>query len=364
MWGDDERGEAEEAVASNHSVVFSLAPPSDALEDARRVVRDLIATAERGRRRRRRLAAGAPATEPDAVGTQPRDGSPPEEEEGGRRRGWRPRQLSIQEAFSLTRRGGGDRPRAASRAAWSRVLARGLESGEEDAGGPTSCAARLLAAGRALAAPSSSLPSSYEISLFAPAPPPPSPVAAAAADRDDRDATADAASPPPPPVSPECLASVVAGLAVHPAVVRVGVLPASARLDDAGAQWVLQGAARADDGPRGGARRRKRRPFFEAGLDGGGQVVSVADTGLDLDNCHFRDLRGRGDVFARWDYSRRKVVRYAVSPRGGDRGDARRGHGEHERRLPPPLFWRGQELCLVGSPESYCMSQKSSQNFM
>ena len=258
MWGDDERGEAEEAVASNHSVVFSLAPPSDALEDARRVVRDLIATAERGRRRRRRLAAGAPATEPDAVGTQPRDGSPPEEEEGGRRRGWQPRQLSIEEACSLTQRGGGDRPRAASRAAWSRVLARGLESDEEDAGGPMSCAARLLAAGRALAAPSSSLPSSYEISLFAPAPPPPSSPVAAAADRDDRDATADAASPPPPPpVSPECLASVVAGLAVHPAV---------------GSAWASSRRRRGSTtpGPSGSCRARPRRTTARPAARGGG----------------------------------------------------------------------------------------------
>ena len=32
-----------------------------------------------------------------------------------------------------------------------------------------------------------------------------------------------------------------------------------------------------------------RFPFFDSGLDGSGQVVSVSDTGIDMDNCYFRD---------------------------------------------------------------------------
>lgn len=43
------------------------------------------------------------------------------------------------------------------------------------------------------------------------------------------------------------------------------------------AQWIVQSGV------------PDERPFFDAGIDGKGQVVAVSDTGLDLDNCYFRD---------------------------------------------------------------------------
>lgn len=57
--------------------------------------------------------------------------------------------------------------------------------------------------------------------------------------------------------------------------------------------------------------------------------MSVSDTGLDVNNCYFKDANGNGNIFSKWDTSRRKVVRYDVSPRGGDSQDAYQGHGTH-----------------------------------
>lgn len=55
--------------------------------------------------------------------------------------------------------------------------------------------------------------------------------------------------------------------------------------------------------------------YWSTGLDGRGQVVGVADTGLDYDHDMFRESLGEivlagGDLFNRTDPARRKVVRY------------------------------------------------------
>jgi len=34
---------------------------------------------------------------------------------------------------------------------------------------------------------------------------------------------------------------------------------------------------------------KDERPFFDAGLDGNGQIVAVSDTGCDQNNCYFTD---------------------------------------------------------------------------
>ena len=57
--------------------------------------------------------------------------------------------------------------------------------------------------------------------------------------------------------------------------------------------------------------------------------VSTTDTGLDVDNCHMKDQRGEGLIYTQWDYSRRKVIKYGTSTRGGDRSDIQKGHGTH-----------------------------------
>jgi len=75
---------------------------------------------------------------------------------------------------------------------------------------------------------------------------------------------------------------------------------------------------------------RETFPWFDAGLTGAGQVVSVSDTGLDMNNCYFLDAtgtvfettRGSGSV----DASRRKVVQYNTFV---DNSDYKSGHGTH-----------------------------------
>jgi hypothetical protein len=121
-----------------------------------------------------------------------------------------------------------------------------------------------------------------------------------------------------------CVASAVAGIAVNPRRFSVGIVPKRVELHNDKAQWVLQGSVvKTNDS------MAWRRPFFEAGLKGQCQIVSVSDTGLDVNNCYFKDGRGAGNIFTKWDTSRRKVVRYDVSPRGGDATDAYKGHGTH-----------------------------------
>mmetsp|Transcript_4442 Transcript_4442/g.12358 ORF Transcript_4442/g.12358 Transcript_4442/m.12358 type:complete len:867 (+) Transcript_4442:1596-4196(+) len=69
----------------------------------------------------------------------------------------------------------------------------------------------------------------------------------------------------------------------------------------------------------------RETPFYQSGLTGLNQIVSVSDTGLDLQSCYFRDTEGitygRGS-----DPSRRKVVQYFDFV---NRNEVRDGHGSH-----------------------------------
>lgn len=57
-------------------------------------------------------------------------------------------------------------------------------------------------------------------------------------------------------------------------------------------------------------------PLFKAGLDGVGQVVGFADSGLDTNNCYFRDdgdvVRGlkQGETYQ--NLQARKVIQYVA----------------------------------------------------
>ena len=71
------------------------------------------------------------------------------------------------------------------------------------------------------------------------------------------------------------------------------------------------------------------RPFFDDGLDGTGQVVAVADGGLDQDNCYFRDASSNKNIYGSngWDFAQRKIVHYDDS--FGDRVEKKQGHGTY-----------------------------------
>lgn len=111
------------------------------------------------------------------------------------------------------------------------------------------------------------------------------------------------------------------------------------------ASWIIQSAA------------RNTYPMYTAMLNGTGQIVQVsrqlpaphppsplspppdlaylwcvqvADTGLDMSSCFFRDSRGNVATTtwssASYDLTRRKVVQYVV---WADSTDVTRGHGTH-----------------------------------
>ncbi|RYY89332.1 hypothetical protein EON63_00875 [archaeon] len=75
-----------------------------------------------------------------------------------------------------------------------------------------------------------------------------------------------------------------------------------------------------------------RQPYTAAGLRGDNQVVTISDTGLDVNNCYFYDKRGRVQPTSitspRYDPNYRKVVQYLYNG-CGDSNDDEAGHGTH-----------------------------------
>ena len=71
-------------------------------------------------------------------------------------------------------------------------------------------------------------------------------------------------------------------------------------------------------------------PMWDVGLNGTGQVIQVADTGLDMGSCYFTDTTGNVATTtysaAAFDSTRRKVVQYVV---WADSNDVASGHGTH-----------------------------------
>ena len=117
-----------------------------------------------------------------------------------------------------------------------------------------------------------------------------------------------------------CVLSLLMGFAVHPLVQTVEVGKPIVLASIGGVtnpQWITQSG------------EEDSRPFFKAGLDGSGQVVAVADGGLDTDNCYFRDSSASNSIYGRdsssWDFSQRKVVHYDNT--FGDKRDIESGHG-------------------------------------
>jgi len=76
------------------------------------------------------------------------------------------------------------------------------------------------------------------------------------------------------------------------------------------------------------------QPYSEAGLLGDGQIIGIADSGVDVYSCYFIDQKkGRVPTStydkATFDLSYRKVIQYAYIPGCGDTTDTIGGHGTH-----------------------------------
>lgn len=120
----------------------------------------------------------------------------------------------------------------------------------------------------------------------------------------------------------DCALSLIIGLSVHPYVQTVEVskpIILASIEGNTNPQWITQSG------------EYSSRPFFSNNLDGTGQVVGVADGGLDTNNCYFRDSSSSPNIYGRdasgWDFSQRKVVHYDDT--FGDRADESMGHGTY-----------------------------------
>jgi hypothetical protein len=166
-------------------IVFSLSAPST-LEDAEDVIKKLMDMAKVGQRRRMTTVS----------------------HESNKRHASRYETKSISEAFSITRvaANNGDDSASSSARQWSRMLVSGLEANNE-------CKTMV----EHINLQTSLVKSSYEFLLVA--------------EGTSMNVTTYTA----------CLASVIAGLAVNPRVINVGIVPKHVELHNVKAQWVLQG---------------------------------------------------------------------------------------------------------------------------
>ena len=75
-----------------------------------------------------------------------------------------------------------------------------------------------------------------------------------------------------------CILTLLLAIAAHPNVCSLD-LRREVSTQNMIAQWITQ------------SELENERPFFDSGLDGTGQVVSVSDTGIDVNNCYFLDTQ-------------------------------------------------------------------------
>ena len=70
------------------------------------------------------------------------------------------------------------------------------------------------------------------------------------------------------------------------------------------------------------------RPWFEGGLNGKDQIISMSDTGVDVDNCYFYDTEEEVDhnQSGETNLDARKIIQYYTHM---DDGDYLNGHGTH-----------------------------------
>ena len=121
------------------------------------------------------------------------------------------------------------------------------------------------------------------------------------------------------PGQAHCLALLVAMVASHESVSRIALSRPIRLLNDF-ARGIVQSG------------RVHTEPFSQVGLDGTGQIVGIADTGIDENSCFFRDdVNGFVPLSSiddpRTYPNQRKIVQYLnYSGSGGDLPD---GHGSH-----------------------------------
>ncbi|KAL7522115.1 hypothetical protein ACHAWX_006802 [Stephanocyclus meneghinianus] len=109
-----------------------------------------------------------------------------------------------------------------------------------------------------------------------------------------------------------CILTLTLAIAAHPNVCSLD-LRREVSTQNIIAQWITQ------------SELENERPFFDSGLDGTGQVVSVSDTGIDVNNCYFLDTE-QSPGFLEINSLARKVVQYIPFV---DSADYKYGHGTH-----------------------------------
>ena len=114
-----------------------------------------------------------------------------------------------------------------------------------------------------------------------------------------------------------CLQMLVIDLSLHDDVCFVGAYEDPQIFNDIASGILQSGSA-------------ESKPLYDVGLDGTGQVVGVADSGIDVDNCYFYDSiqstpkTSIGSVTGPVNSRARKVVQYVAF---GDDSDYSGGHG-------------------------------------
>eukprot|EP00550_Attheya_septentrionalis_P010360 CAMPEP_0198281524 /NCGR_PEP_ID=MMETSP1449-20131203/1441_1 /TAXON_ID=420275 /ORGANISM="Attheya septentrionalis, Strain CCMP2084" /LENGTH=917 /DNA_ID=CAMNT_0043977325 /DNA_START=91 /DNA_END=2844 /DNA_ORIENTATION=+ len=109
-----------------------------------------------------------------------------------------------------------------------------------------------------------------------------------------------------------CAYAVVAALAVQPSVCTIQTRD-TPTTQNYNAQWLAQSGI------------KNKRPWFDVGLKGKGQIVAVSDTGIDGDHCYFSDPKNEIPYDSRND-DHRKIVEYDTFVNAMD---YKNGHGTH-----------------------------------
>ncbi|TFJ84083.1 hypothetical protein NSK_004556 [Nannochloropsis salina CCMP1776] len=117
-----------------------------------------------------------------------------------------------------------------------------------------------------------------------------------------------------------CLEGLVAFIASHPDILSIQTRATYALQNDQ-ATWIIQS----------GDEATHARPLWDLGLTGKGELIGVADTGLDDESCFFYDNALGQVARSSWeapftDMTQRKVVQYVSFVDGGDLVE---GHGTH-----------------------------------